>query len=366
MSDKGKAEAIRILRKEVRYGCPICRSPFLTFHHFDPPRKDLKDEAPWDPKGIIALCRPHHDVADEHGQYAGSFTKAKLREMKRRDYSSKPVKGDFWQLNENKNVLVRIGGSYTSPTSSILSVNHVPQIGLTVNEDGYLSLSFVLRNKADEVVAKMEENSFTAYPTNLDDMTITAETRDVRIWMDKEDIGLAFSFRYLTREQLEQFLREDKKRADQKQEVVQRRLGENKEYQEQQRMMEAFRQSWLAEMEPEEREFILKAEEARPSLPPGVDLPKEVREVIEEGHRTGDMAGAGVRQWVTDNCMGDDGLIPFLNFAEMAINYHGRRCLTVKNGIGNFMWYEACFGGGGMVNAPCHCPACTGAARGGE
>ena len=25
------------LRTEVGYGCPICRSPFLTWHHFDPP-----------------------------------------------------------------------------------------------------------------------------------------------------------------------------------------------------------------------------------------------------------------------------------------------------------------------------------------
>lgn len=39
MSDKGKNETIAILRREVGFGCPVCRSPFLTWHHFDPPVK---------------------------------------------------------------------------------------------------------------------------------------------------------------------------------------------------------------------------------------------------------------------------------------------------------------------------------------
>src|SRR5579871_3229704 len=109
MSDKGKTEAIRKLRKEVGYGCPICRSPFLTWHHFDPPMEDLKDQPHWNPEGMIALCLTHHPRADRHKPYEGAYTKAELHEMKKRDYSSKPVKGDFWHL-EKKNMLVRIGG----------------------------------------------------------------------------------------------------------------------------------------------------------------------------------------------------------------------------------------------------------------
>jgi hypothetical protein len=49
------------LRTEVGYGCPICRSPFLTWHHFDPPYRVRPHN---DPEGMIALCREHSDEAD--------------------------------------------------------------------------------------------------------------------------------------------------------------------------------------------------------------------------------------------------------------------------------------------------------------
>jgi hypothetical protein len=34
----------RLLRKEVHFGCPVdaCGSPFLTYHHFDPPYRKGK------------------------------------------------------------------------------------------------------------------------------------------------------------------------------------------------------------------------------------------------------------------------------------------------------------------------------------
>ena len=53
MSDKGKSAAIRTLRREVGFGCPVCRSPFLTWHHFDPP---YHVEEHWRHEGMIALC----------------------------------------------------------------------------------------------------------------------------------------------------------------------------------------------------------------------------------------------------------------------------------------------------------------------
>lgn len=51
------------LRKEVGFGCPICRSPFLTYHHFNPPWREKEHH---EPKGMIALCAKHHDSADRN------------------------------------------------------------------------------------------------------------------------------------------------------------------------------------------------------------------------------------------------------------------------------------------------------------
>jgi hypothetical protein len=56
MSDKGRTAAIEILRKEVGFGCPICRNPLLTWHHFAPPSNV---EHHWRPEGMIALCLEH-------------------------------------------------------------------------------------------------------------------------------------------------------------------------------------------------------------------------------------------------------------------------------------------------------------------
>jgi len=64
----------RELRKEVKFRCPLCGSPFLTYHHFDPTWSEMErrgtEDIVHDPQGIIALCRKHHDIAD-----GGAFTK---------------------------------------------------------------------------------------------------------------------------------------------------------------------------------------------------------------------------------------------------------------------------------------------------
>lgn len=64
------------LRREVGFGCPVkgCGSPYLTWHHFDPPWSKHEHH---EPNGMIALCREHHDQAD-----AGAFTKDQLRAFK--------------------------------------------------------------------------------------------------------------------------------------------------------------------------------------------------------------------------------------------------------------------------------------------
>jgi hypothetical protein len=65
------------LRQEVGFCCPVqdCGSPYLTWHHFDPP---WRVEHHHRPEGMIALCRAHADKADHE-----SFTDDQLRELKR-------------------------------------------------------------------------------------------------------------------------------------------------------------------------------------------------------------------------------------------------------------------------------------------
>lgn len=80
-------EVKRQLRREVGFGCPLCRKPFLSWHHFDPP---YHVEAHNRPEGMIALCLEHFAEADQ-----GLFSPEELRRLKVSPRSAEDAKGDF-------------------------------------------------------------------------------------------------------------------------------------------------------------------------------------------------------------------------------------------------------------------------------
>jgi hypothetical protein len=337
MSDKGKTAAIEELRREVGYGCPVCRSPFLTWHHFDPP---AHVEQHWRPEGIIAMCPLCHTDADEKGKNAGAYSIAELRAMKRSKHSSEDVRGHFPSWQDKEKLLVRVGGCYADTSAPIISVNEIPQIRIEKNKAGLLSLSFELRNKNDKVLVRMEDNWFTAYPANIHDMIVTPKTKEVKVWLNKEDVGLEFSFKRITMADLEEVLTQDwnkqKKRAEEQ------------------------KQAMLSRLPPEGRELmqrVMQEDRPRPrQLPPGAEM---LPEAIREAYLADDPTGVFVKRWVRDNCLMDDGLIPFLNFDQMAIYFHGER-ISLKDGIAASIFYSAAFNSGkGAVNLRCPCRQCS-------
>jgi hypothetical protein len=318
MSDKGKAEAIQILRQEVAYGCPVCRSPFLTWHHFDPP---WHIEEHWRPEGMIAMWLECHPTADEKGDRPGDYSPAELRGMKRRGYDLESVQGGFisWQ---KKSILVRIGGTYTNLSGAGIVVNNEPQIMLRKNEADLLSLSFVLRNEQHEEVAIMTDNWFEAYPANIHDMIVRPKTRDVKIWLDKEDVGLELSFQRVTMDELSEILDADWKRS---------------------------------------QDRVAKAdEERRKTMPPNIREMQQAWRLFDPPAQN--TTGKIVKEWARENCLADDGRIPFLQVERMAINYHGRR-YDFKDGHMNLgtiqLGQSSAFGiFGALIQIVCSCPIC--------
>jgi len=223
--------------------------------------------------------------------------------------------------------------------------NEIPQITLGKNEAGILSLSFELRDKNDNILAKMEDNWFTACPRNVHDMIVTPKTKEVKIWLAQDDVGLKLSFRRITMSELEGLLDQDRKR--QQESAADREM------------------EFLAQLPPQQREFMEKSLRDARSLakqPPSPwwlkqleRLPPEVR----ESHLADDRTGFLVKRWAKDNCMMDDGLVPILDFEQMAIYFHGER-IIIKDGVAEFLRYSAFFGNGkGAVNLPCGCAACS-------
>lgn len=111
----------RELRQEVGFGCPVegCGSPYLTWHHFDPPWSKLQHH---DPAGMVALCRDHHPEAD-----GGAFTIEQLREFKRAGRNRERPVGA--RINWMRQQLVAvIGGNFYVECPIALRVQEMPVV----------------------------------------------------------------------------------------------------------------------------------------------------------------------------------------------------------------------------------------------
>jgi hypothetical protein len=341
MSDAGKNAAIAELRREVGFGCPVCRSPFLTWHHFDPPVHGPHGTGiHWRSEGIIAMCPICHADADEKGDSPGAYSIEELRAMKESHRSAEDVKGHFPTWQDKKALLVRMGGCYADTLSPLFSVNEVPQIGVGRNEVGLLTLSFVLRDRDDRTLLEMKDNWLTAFPNNIHDMIVTPKTKELKVWLAQEDVGLQLSFRRVSMSELDKMLTSDRERQGK---FARDRM-----------------QLHLAQLPPEQRAFCEEALLAdRPRTPWQSSCLDGLPEDLREAMLSPDPVGTQVKRWAERHCAMDDGLIPLLDFEQMSIYHHGQR-LVIKDGVAGFLYYCAAFNNQkGAINVRCPCKVCS-------
>ena len=279
MSNDGKVAAIQQLRREVGFGCPICRNPFLTWHHFDPP---YHVEKHWRPEGMIAMCQTCHGAADAKGGKPGAYSTAELRKLKTCYHSPEDMKFRYPAIQRQRKMLIRVGGNYFDKSSPLVSIGGVPQISITVNEEGLFDLSLELRNKDDDVLLKIENNWLITYPDHIYDMTAEPKTNDVKIWLNKVDVGLEFAFRRVSMTGLESMLDKDWKRSE--------------------------------------------------------DRMRRLIPVIHS-NQTNNL-GERIKKWVINNDVVDrDGYIPLLNIENMSLYRNGMKHV-IKDGISDTLYYN--------------------------
>lgn len=129
LSREPPAAIKRELRQEVGFGCPVhgCGSPYLTWHHFDPPWRERQHH---DVAGMIALCRGHHPEAD-----AGAFTVDQLREFKRRGRDREAPVGA--RINWMRDQLVAVVGStFFYECATVVRVQDIPAVWFGRDEQG--------------------------------------------------------------------------------------------------------------------------------------------------------------------------------------------------------------------------------------
>lgn len=294
---KPPAAVRRQLRCEVGFGCPVpgCGKPFLEWHHFDPPWHEREHH---DPTGMIALCGEHHKTADR-----GVFSKGELNAWKK-STSVGDVRATFpWAKRE---FLVRLGGVYHGGSQVAFAVNDQPVIELKRQENGRLTLSFILKAIDGTTLLAMEENMFVAYPEKLHDLEVDTGPTKVKAWFAERKVGLELSFNRLTVDELGAILELDRQRGEE--------VGK------------AMRMKMLADLPDHIKELLRENDNTPPSW---IDsLPEPLR----TARLSKDPVGTMVKEWAKANCLDDEGCVPLIDFKSMTIHETGR-CIVIRDGI---------------------------------
>lgn len=142
-----------ILRKEVGFGCPVngCGSPYLEFHHFDPPYSISNHH---NPGGMIALCSEHHKKADY-----GAYTNEQLHEFKINS-NGKPqeVSGKFDWFR--RGLLGIVGGNFYFETPILVEFKGKPLVWFEVDNYGNKLLNLNMLSGSGLPRAYMRNNEW--------------------------------------------------------------------------------------------------------------------------------------------------------------------------------------------------------------
>lgn len=182
MNRTSPIEIRRELRREVGFGCPVdnCGSPYLTWHHFDPPWSERQRH---EPAGMVALCREHHDKAD-----AGAFTKEQLQALK--STRADRVQGRFdWM---RRDLLVIVGGNFYYRTPTPVEFRGRPVVSTTRDEAGLMEVSITMLTTSDEPRLRMTEN-FWISEGQPDDLECPPSGRRIAVRYTNGDL-LALQF----------------------------------------------------------------------------------------------------------------------------------------------------------------------------
>src|SRR5436190_14143931 len=186
------ADVRRQLRREVGFACPVddCDSPYLTWHHFDPPwRKGQSHDA----AGMVAVCLDRHKRAD-----SGAFTASQLRAMKSHAPED-PIRGAFdWRRDQ---LVVRAGGMTSIGCRVILQFGPRDAIWLSDDEQGHQLLNLDVRGNDGRLLFSMRDNDWVTI-AELDDVECPPSGKSLALRAPSLRVSLRLAFETATREEV--------------------------------------------------------------------------------------------------------------------------------------------------------------------
>ncbi|WP_430413187.1 hypothetical protein [Kordia sp.] len=175
------------LRKEVNFGCPIdgCGSPYLSYHHFDPP---WHIENHHRPEGMIALCLEHHKQADYN-----AFTDDQLKEFKKNPFlsSDDSIQG---QINwKRENLVFLIGGNVFIGAQNIYLNKQEQLLWLTTDEQGNSLLNLDMKSEKGELIFSLRDNDWLVM-SNFDNIESIPSGKKLFFENKTEDLKIDIEF----------------------------------------------------------------------------------------------------------------------------------------------------------------------------
>lgn len=154
------ADVIQTLAEEVGFGCPVpgCGSPYLTWHHFDPPWA-IKEHH--DPAGMVALCRDHHPEAD-----GGAFTIDDLRRFKQEGRQQTALIGARFNWMREQ-LLVRLGGMFYYETPVALQIGTNPVVWFNRDPSNRILLNLTMPTTSGQPRLVMRDNFWLTEGANI-------------------------------------------------------------------------------------------------------------------------------------------------------------------------------------------------------
>ena len=161
------------LRREVNFGCPVegCGSPFLTWHHFDPP---WRQEEHFRPEGMIALCARHAPFAD-----GSSYTNNHLRGLKAKPFVQQ--RAEDWLPWQPEAITFMMGGAVAFEARKAVRLSGVDVFSAHRTDGGHLKLDANLMGPDGDEFLTMKDSWISVRTGSLRDLHGTTQARNIDV-----------------------------------------------------------------------------------------------------------------------------------------------------------------------------------------
>ncbi len=186
---KPPQKVLQALRAEVGFLCPVphCGSPFLTWHHFDPPWHQGREHRF---EGMVALCPTCHKQAD-HGRWSrGELQKFKCVRAPAAAYRARLPWSD-------RPFLLRVGGIYCVESPALVRLSNRTVLGVNRQSSGCFNLSLVVPSANNDIAIEIQ-NNIVYTPESPFDISLAPSARSLQVRIEAGEPSLKMFFRRLT------------------------------------------------------------------------------------------------------------------------------------------------------------------------